>query len=54
MSKEKEIADCVRNFIDKMEIHCDEAAYNDRVYENAIDFIADLCYLAGYYEYEDE
>jgi hypothetical protein len=54
MGSDKEIADVVRKFIEDMKIHCPEVTCEDRVYQNAPDFVHELCELAGYYEHDDE
>lgn len=47
--------EAVTQFIDDHQISCEEAvAQNDDVISNAYEFIAELCEIVGYYEYEDE
>ena len=44
-----------REFIDDQQIYGAETVYqSDRVIENAYSFIAKICDIVGYCEYEDE
>lgn len=47
--------EAVVDFIDENRISCGEAIYQlDRVSENSLELIEDLCEIVGYHEYEDE
>lgn len=43
-----------RKFIDDNRISCPEATAEDRVYENAPDFVEEVAKLVGFYVYPDD
>jgi hypothetical protein len=51
LGKLRKLENIVVEFIEKQEISCPECvSQSDRVIENAYDFIAELCNVAGYYD----
>jgi len=44
-----------KDYVEVQEIHCEDTIYQtDWVIENAYEFIAQVCNVVGYKEYEDE
>jgi CO dehydrogenase/acetyl-CoA synthase epsilon subunit len=55
MTKEQELFELCKKFIEEQNIFCAETIYqSDRVIENAYEFIEDVCNIVGYVEDEDE
>lgn len=49
-----EVYALVSLFINEHRISCSEATAEDRVYENAPEFVESLANVVGYFKYEDE
>lgn len=55
MTTEHTVLKLVRKFIQDNKISCGETIYqSDRVGENSLEFIEQLCEVVGYYKGEDE
>lgn len=55
MNTEHIVMNLVRKFIQDNKISCGETIYqSDRVGENSLEFIEQLCEVVGYYKGEDE
>ena len=53
-SELQDIISLINNFITKQSICCEEAVFEDRVYENAPYLIGNICDILGYNESEEE
>jgi len=53
-SKQQQLWKVCQNFIKDQRISCPETVHqSDRVIENAYDFIARVCEIVGFYEWDD-
>lgn len=53
--KKIKLYDLCLKFINENDIYCDETVYqSDRVIQEAYDFIAEICEIVGYKEFEDD